>query len=225
MDKILPGLYLGGVRDSRDAEQLRLNGITHVISVHENPNSSHYQSQICEYLCIKASDEPDQNLSQYFSLTNEFIHSARLKGGNVLIHCLAGISRSVTIAIAYIMSVTTVTWKEGLKCVRAARLLAQPNQGFIKQLQDFEKTGKLRHERKRLNIKFTEYSGLMETDEEQVTRLIKRYNSLGPVKYLSVEDLLRVTQYNSFEERKPKFYESPKRKSKKSKESGIYAFT
>jgi len=33
-----------------------------------------------------ASDSPDQNLSQYFSLCNDFIHAARLRDGNVLIH-------------------------------------------------------------------------------------------------------------------------------------------
>ena len=38
------------------------------------------------YLCVMASDTPDQNLQQYFSLCNDFIHGARLRGGNVLIH-------------------------------------------------------------------------------------------------------------------------------------------
>lgn len=33
-----------------------------------------------------ASDSPDQNLTQYFSLCNDFIHAARLRDGNVLIH-------------------------------------------------------------------------------------------------------------------------------------------
>ncbi|CAG9561340.1 unnamed protein product [Danaus chrysippus] len=33
-----------------------------------------------------ASDSPDQNLTQYFSLCNDFIHAARLREGNVLIH-------------------------------------------------------------------------------------------------------------------------------------------
>lgn len=68
-----------------------------------------------------ASDTPDQNLSQYFSVCNDFIHAARIRDGNVLIHCLAGMSRSVTVAVAYIMSVTPLTWKEALKVVRTGR--------------------------------------------------------------------------------------------------------
>lgn len=39
-----------------------------------------------EYLCIMASDSPGQNLMQYFPACNDFIHTARLKGGAVLIH-------------------------------------------------------------------------------------------------------------------------------------------
>ncbi|KAJ3662999.1 hypothetical protein Zmor_007311 [Zophobas morio] len=92
------------------------------------------------YLCVMASDSPDQNLTQYFSLCNDFIHAARLREGNVLIHCLAGMSRSVTVAVAYIMSVTNLNWKEALKVVRAGRAVANPNLGFQKQLQDFEAT-------------------------------------------------------------------------------------
>lgn len=85
-----------------------------------------------------ASDTPDQNISQYFPVCNDFIHAARLRNGNVLIHCLAGMSRSVTVAVAYIMSVTQLSWKEALKVVRTGRSVANPNLGFQVQLQEFE---------------------------------------------------------------------------------------
>ncbi|XP_065083050.1 mucin-2 isoform X2 [Ochlerotatus camptorhynchus] len=100
-----------------------------------------------------AADTPDQNLSQYFSVCNDFIHAARLKDGNVLIHCLAGMSRSVTVAVAYIMSVTPLSWKEALKVVRAGRAIANPNLGFQNQLQEFE-CYKILDERRRLKERF-----------------------------------------------------------------------
>jgi hypothetical protein len=59
----------------------------------------------------------------------------------VLVHCQAGISRSATILIAYIM------WKERLSAaaatavVSAARDAIWPNLGFKTQLQEFEKLG------------------------------------------------------------------------------------
>ncbi|KFB47441.1 hypothetical protein ZHAS_00015387 [Anopheles sinensis] len=128
------------------------------------------------YLCVIAADKPDQNLSQYFSVCNDFIHSARLKQGNVLIHCLAGMSRSVTVAVAYIMAVTPLNWKEALKVVRAGRSIANPNLGFQNQLQDFE-TSKLLEERKRLKERFPSLA-LEVTDREQCYLALDYYEEL-----------------------------------------------
>ncbi|CAH2039486.1 unnamed protein product, partial [Iphiclides podalirius] len=150
MNKVLPGLYVGNYRDSKDPVQLDKYKITHILSIHDAARRLHSDKH---YLCIMASDSPDQNLTQYFSLCNDFIHAARLRDGNVLIHCLAGMSRSVTVAVAYIMSVTPLTWREALKVVRAGRAVANPNLGFQRQLQDFE-TYKLVEERRRLKERY-----------------------------------------------------------------------
>uniref|UniRef100_A0A182K9B9 Dual specificity protein phosphatase 22 n=1 Tax=Anopheles christyi TaxID=43041 RepID=A0A182K9B9_9DIPT len=128
------------------------------------------------YLCVIAADKPDQNLSQYFSVCNDFIHSARLKEGNVLIHCLAGMSRSVTVAVAYIMCVTPLSWKEALKVVRAGRSIANPNLGFQNQLQDFE-TNKLIEERRRMKERFPSLA-LELTDKEQCYLALDYYEEL-----------------------------------------------
>lgn len=53
-------------------------------------------------------------------------------------YSLAGMSRSVTVAVAYIMSITNLSWKEALKVVRVGRAVANPNVGFQRQLEDFE---------------------------------------------------------------------------------------
>ena len=49
-------------------------------------------------------------------------------------------SRSVTVAVAYIMSITNLSWKDALKVVRVGRAVANPNIGFQQQLEDFEST-------------------------------------------------------------------------------------
>lgn len=51
---------------------------------------------------------------------------------------LAGMSRSVTIAAAYIMSATTIKLKHVLRLLKACRSIASPNEGFNKQLQYYE---------------------------------------------------------------------------------------
>ena len=53
---------------------------------------------------------------------------------------MAGVSRSVTLVVAYIMTVTGLGWQEALAAVKAARPCAGPNLGFQRQLQEFEAT-------------------------------------------------------------------------------------
>lgn len=87
----------------------------------------------------ESSDDPNEDLVQpHISKTNDFIHEARLRNGAVLVHCLAGISRSTTLVVAYVMTVTNYGWKDSLNIVRAIRHEANPNIGFKKQLRMFE---------------------------------------------------------------------------------------
>ncbi|XP_033213934.1 dual specificity protein phosphatase 15 [Belonocnema kinseyi] len=171
---VLSGLYVGNYRDSKDAAQLERYEITHILAIHDAARRLHSDKH---YLCILAADTPDQNLSQYFSLCNDFIHAARLRGGNVLIHCLAGMSRSVTVAVAYIMSTTNLSWKDALKVVRVGRAVANPNVGFQQQLEDFEST-RLQEERRRLKERFPSLA-LAASDGEACRATLRNYESLA----------------------------------------------
>ncbi|KAM6350514.1 dual specificity protein phosphatase 22 isoform 2-T2 [Podargus strigoides] len=136
MNKILPGLFIGNFKDARDVEQLSKNNITHILSIHD---SARPMLEGVKYLCIPAADSPSQNLARHFRESIKFIHECRLTGEGCLVHCLAGVSRSVTLVVAYIMTITDFGWEDALCVVRAARSCANPNMGFQRQLQDFEK--------------------------------------------------------------------------------------
>ncbi|KAL6104139.1 dusp22 [Pungitius sinensis] len=137
VNKVLPDLYLGNFRDARDREQLAKHNITHILSIHD---SAAPILQEMTYLCISAADLPTQNLTQHFKQSITFMHESRLKGEGCLVHCLAGVSRSVTLVVAYIMTVTGLGWQEALAAVRVVRPCAGPNLGFQRQLQEFEAT-------------------------------------------------------------------------------------
>ncbi|XP_023178158.1 protein phosphatase Slingshot isoform X3 [Drosophila hydei] len=173
MGNVLPGLYVGNYRDSKDYQQLEKFKISHIIAIHDSPRRLLPDKH---YLCVMASDTPDQNLSQYFSVCNDFIHAARLREGNVLIHCLAGMSRSVTVAVAYIMTATHLNWKEALKVVRAGRAVANPNTGFQNQLLEFEQY-KLSEERRRLRERFPS-SALEQLDRVKCAMALDSYQEL-----------------------------------------------
>ncbi|KAM9845195.1 dual specificity protein phosphatase 22-B isoform 2-T2 [Aulostomus maculatus] len=88
--------------------------------------------------CPSMTVQPLSSRKQHFKQSIMFMHESRLKGEGVLVHCLAGVSRSVTLVVAYIMTVTGLGWKEALDAVRVVRPCAGPNIGFQRQLQEFE---------------------------------------------------------------------------------------
>ncbi|KAM8947556.1 dual specificity protein phosphatase 22-A-like [Pelodytes ibericus] len=135
MSQILHGLYLGNIRDSEDKVSLSRNGITHILSVHNNAKPLLPE---LSYLCIAASDSSNQNLIQHFKACIKYIHESRLNGGGCLVHCLAGVSRSTTIVVAYLMTVTDFSWEDCLSAVKCVRSYVDPNLGFQQQLQEYQ---------------------------------------------------------------------------------------
>ena len=69
----------------------------------------------------------------------DFIEGQR-EQGNVLVHCAAGVSRSCTLLISYMMKKYKYPYKKCLELVKAARPVANPNQGFVVQLKAYQKS-------------------------------------------------------------------------------------
>lgn len=136
LTEIVPDrLYLSGVVEANNQELLRQSGITHVINL-----SGHdivYPSSVDGIMTVMIDDHPFARLdviTHYFQLTNRFIDEAlQNPQGRVLIHCFAGISRSVTVLVAYLMN-QGLCLEEALQQVRQRRPMAQPNPGFLAQL-------------------------------------------------------------------------------------------
>ncbi len=71
----------------------------------------------------------------FFSLSTD---SVRNKGGRVFVHCQAGISRSATICLAYLMRTNRVKLEEAFEFVKQRRSIISPNFSFMGQLLQFE---------------------------------------------------------------------------------------
>jgi hypothetical protein len=41
--KIIPGMYVGSIRDSRDMEQITKNNITHILTIYEDPKQGNVE--------------------------------------------------------------------------------------------------------------------------------------------------------------------------------------
>lgn len=81
-----------------------------------------------------------KNLANFFFLISD---EARLKKKGVLVHCLAGISRSVTITVAYLMYKCSLNLNDAFNFVRSRKSNIAPNFHFMQQLLTFESELKL----------------------------------------------------------------------------------
>lgn len=121
-------------------KQMRENKITHILSVLPEPVELKNADEV-KHLVIAVDDVDDENLMKHFAQTNAFIQDAVDKNESVLVHCQAGISRSVTVACAYIMQDQKMTPAEALKLVQTHRKVANPNPGFMQQLDIYYQCG------------------------------------------------------------------------------------
>ena len=78
---------------------------------------------------LLAQDVESFDISQHFETSYDFIDKARRKT-NILIHCYAGISRSTTVLIAYLMRNHGISLDIGLDLVRSKRWFIYPNSGI-----------------------------------------------------------------------------------------------
>lgn len=136
--KILPYLFLGSQQDAMSAEQAQINGITYVLNVSLNcPKPPHIQDG--HFLRIPVNDNYSEKLLPYFHDAFQFLDKVREGGSRALVHCLAGISRSPTLAIAYIMRCYHMTSDEAYRYVKDKRPTISPNFNFLGQLLEYER--------------------------------------------------------------------------------------
>ena len=133
MDKVCAGLYIGDLDSARNKHLLDAHEITHVVSC----IGTQYFEDI-KYHVINLDDSPDANIYQYLYDAVEFVDEAIAQNGNVFVHCYAGISRSASIVLAYIMAIKKYKLTNALTALQGARPICQPNSGFMFQLKCFE---------------------------------------------------------------------------------------
>lgn len=93
------------------------------------------------------SVEEYENLMQYLRFYDNkpmieigyhFINSAIEGGKNVLVHCQAGVSRSASLVIYYIMKKYFVGYEEANQTVKSKRSIINPNESFKSQLLEYQ---------------------------------------------------------------------------------------
>ncbi|KAG2482605.1 hypothetical protein HYH03_018489 [Edaphochlamys debaryana] len=128
--QVLPGhLYLGDWDNAADGERLAELGVKRVLTIHNHPENLRLAPGL-RHLRFSVPDIEDVDISQYFSEAFDFIDEARDKGQAVLVHCGAGVSRSATLVMMYLMRRNSWSAARARAHVLERRSCVRLNDGF-----------------------------------------------------------------------------------------------
>lgn len=132
---IIPGLiYLSGYKVANNKELLDDLCIKHIVRLGDVEDLKLYIDHIdVQYHTVEIKDSLRCHLTPtILDATIDFIISSTTP---VLIHCHAGVSRSATVVMAYLMRIHKKTYQEAKKEVKSKRPCVSPNSTFLKDLQ------------------------------------------------------------------------------------------
>lgn len=136
MSTIIPGfLYLGSYEDACNLNFLRQHNIGFIVNLAYKPPCAPNEFR---YLNINIYDHPHENIIQHADKVINFVDQAVREGKAVLIHCMAGISRSTSMVMVYLMKRYNLNVKQAYEYILRHRPIVLPNVGFSKQLMDYD---------------------------------------------------------------------------------------
>ncbi|KAK0212756.1 hypothetical protein DFS33DRAFT_1377223 [Desarmillaria ectypa] len=136
MDEIIPGLWVGDLPSALNVELLKQNHIFSILTAMRGRITIH-ETFVRHQILLDDTEEADIMIHFLPSIT--FIQAELDKGRSVLVHCQAGMSRSVTLVAAYLMYTRHLTPEAALELIRKSRPNIDPNPGFLVQLDLFHK--------------------------------------------------------------------------------------
>lgn len=141
MSLVAPNLFVGDEHAAANLAGLRNAGVTHVLNCTTASSAHLGEVGAPQYLQLNLLDSTADlpRMQESIGTGVEFIAQALASGGTVLVHCHRGISRSATIAIAYLIRQTQQPADVVFEQVRAKRRVVDPNLGYMVSLKEWER--------------------------------------------------------------------------------------
>ncbi|KAJ3029691.1 UNVERIFIED_CONTAM: hypothetical protein HDU68_011407 [Siphonaria sp. JEL0065] len=184
MDFVQQHIYISSCDESESLLLLESNKIKAIVSLGHGFTPKYADKQI-KYLLIDIEDNEYENALDHFDEGVTFIQKSVSANENVLIHCVAGVSRSATLVAAYLMKVNGIGALEAVDLIRLARPCVCPNDGFMNQLEIYSRMGC------KLNKEGSEYRrfllALAASEQQQLGTLTKLKMTADPTKSLPTQ--------------------------------------
>ena len=137
MLEVRPGLFLGGAAAVAEPGHLREAGVAAVLTVGSEELDFQTGAGVegLRRLFVRALDKPETDLLSHLDRCVAFIVQARAEGRAVLVHCHAGVGRSVTVITAFMMKTDQLTFEKAYENLKTVKPEAKMNVGFEWQLK------------------------------------------------------------------------------------------
>uniref|UniRef100_A0A0N5AUB1 Dual specificity protein phosphatase 14 n=1 Tax=Syphacia muris TaxID=451379 RepID=A0A0N5AUB1_9BILA len=136
LTELVPGLFICGI-SAINEDMLSKHNFSFIINAtSEVPNFRMYG--MIPRVKLWLDDVPEACIYPHLELQSDQIHQIISQGGRVLVHCLAGVSRSASICLAYLTKYVCRSLREAYNLMSIKRPRVRPNIGFWKQLIEFE---------------------------------------------------------------------------------------
>jgi len=147
--EIIPNLYLGSQDAAFNTTDLDLKKCHYILNVATGIENGYPDRYIYQTTPILDIEEVD--ITTEFPKCFEFIRKG-IEHGGVLVHCNAGVSRSASVVIGYLMNVHKLTYQEAYEMTKKSKSDIRPNPGFVKALLRYEQTLKQKDSESKDNI-------------------------------------------------------------------------
>ncbi|CAH0556480.1 unnamed protein product [Brassicogethes aeneus] len=118
---------------------LRALNIKCIINIAPELPDPQYDADNIIYHKIPILDSGISRILPFFHEVADLINEVASSNGQTLVYCVAGVSRSASICISYLMKYHQLSLLEAYNYVKIKRPRIKPNCGFFKQLIEYEK--------------------------------------------------------------------------------------
>ncbi|XP_003939533.1 dual specificity protein phosphatase 21 [Saimiri boliviensis] len=136
LSQITSSLFLSNGVAANSKLLLTSHRITTVINVSIEVVNVFFEG--IQYVKVPVTDAPDSRLYDFFDPIADHIHSVEMRQGRTLLHCVAGVSRSASLCLAYLMKYHSMSLLDAYLWTKSRRPIIRPNNGFWEQLIHYE---------------------------------------------------------------------------------------
>ncbi len=128
--KIIDNIYVGSAINAASSAIMDEFNFKYVINVTKDvPN---YFGDDVKYVNIPIKDDNNDMIDSYLqSVYDKILEFQEEDDGNILIHCFVGASRSVSVAIYYLVKKHNMTVEEALVYIKHRRYLIHPSETLL----------------------------------------------------------------------------------------------